>query len=203
MKQQRVKWHTNRDKPTTLNPSRRRTDSRVMNSFDSIFDEKAGREVRYFGYMDKIVSVNKRRNFVVKNSNHLKRAKLFEEFIRRSKPKTFEIVNLKIAKDFNSMQYVQRPSLGALKAYLEGWKNVDGVEKIYCDRFLSLFDKQKINRRSLQMDLIATETELKKIFEMCKKESDTPLYGILFSATNFIVCGVNKQGLLKIAIVDV
>jgi len=222
----KTKWEARRDKPKTLNPSRRRKDFRQqIKQFEKDLvgppanakyaspgttkegwqQEDRFHDMHYRGpgkaplftriktvYLDRTLQLISKRN-----SEDLREIKEFETYVKSVEQKPFEIVTLKITKKY-IMQYVKRPSLSALKNYLEGhpaWVPIK--EREYCARLAAIAKKSDVSEKALLKNVLACNAVL---FKLWKKRSISNRF--TFSAANFIVCGTNKQGNLKIAFID-
>lgn len=223
----KFKWEQNRQKASVINSSKRRADFRkVVNEFitDRATTDKPFYETPFerrhhtlenspvVSY--KIVLLNDRRNLILKDKGHVANAMQFARFVSKQKPKSFELVRLKIAQSkvhiksvdklpsysiASVMHYVKRPSLSALITFLKGIPITQEHELAYCDTLVEQSLKSGISSKDvlLKMALLAN----KEMHIIWGKYKLAERYD--YSSANFIVTSITKKGTLKIAIVDV
>jgi hypothetical protein len=230
MNQQRIKWHTNRDKPTTLNPSRRRRDFRALvNQFTEDLGSmhikrwytrrgiKIENRCHNYPYPNKgtvlprepiirQIVLSRDKKLIQKKPSEVRSALDFAQFVKEKiqQSKEFEVVNLKTGKEECMMQYAKRPSLTALILYLRGHlRLIPYRERTYCARLVSQEKKAGITPEHLLKKAVECNEKLFDIwFDESGPDFDLASHYDYFS-TNIIAFGTNKAGNLKIGIVDI
>jgi hypothetical protein len=200
----------NRKKPTVLNSSKRRADFKKEAAKLGVFGPKWDTRFQRISLETGIkqVSVNANRSLISKRRNHVRYAKLFELFTRKKNPKKFEIINLKVMHskkltDFSIMQYVKRPSLAGLIEYIQkGMIYTAPEEEEYAESLAHTLKKQGLKEEDMLRLANEADQEIKQYFHSFIEERN-PIVSIRYSSSNFIFVGVNKQGLPKIAFVDI
>jgi hypothetical protein len=227
IRQKQANWEKPSDNPTVSNPSRRRADFRKEAELLDGFTGHEDLRLHQLGYNTKLKSaiVNRARRMVSKKREHLEATKLFEAFVRKEKPDFFEIVNLKHqnSKQINGlsvMQYVKRPSVGALISFLKeghtGKLQYAEQEVQYIKSLVKSLQEQGLSAKDILQLAEYANNEIKKLFYEFTNSVNTRnstgtipnnlihlIRRMIYSPSNFIFVGVNKQGQPKIAFVDV
>jgi hypothetical protein len=106
-----------------------------------------------------------------------------------------------MTKNKTVMQYVKKPSLAAMRTFLTTPSfeyQLPYPENAYCGKLLRGAIKAGISAPKLLMGIESAE---KYLIEAWQKFSGKD--HAIFASDNFIVCGVNPQGKLKIAFIDI